>query len=230
MTDSRFIVELKRPSMLEKLRAVAKVVSRPALVKSLLATAATGYLRDTGWARSVLAGTAVDQDGEPLPWVTLPFIDFIAGRLTTAMTVFEFGSGSSTAFFARHAAEVFSVEHDASWFERVQRGAPANVHLSLTELDYGGQYCKAAAATGRTFDVIIVDGRDRVRCALNAVASLSTAGCIVLDDSERASYAEVAAGLRERGFKALDFWGLAPGLTYKKCTSVYYRGDNCLGI
>ena len=34
----------------------------------------------------------------------------------------------------------------------------------------------------------------------------------------------------DRGFRELDFWGMAPIIRYNKCTAIYYRDRNCLGI
>jgi len=36
--------------------------------------------------------------------------------------------------------------------------------------------------------------------------------------------------LKQLGYNDLDFWGIAPGIFYKKCTSILYRDNNCLGI
>jgi predicted O-methyltransferase YrrM len=50
------------------------------------------------------------------------FLDAHVGRETR---VFEFGCGGSTIFFARRAASVVSVEHDAAWAQRVERSIAA---------------------------------------------------------------------------------------------------------
>ena len=31
-------------------------------------------------------------------------------------------------------------------------------------------------------------------------------------------------------YNELDFWGIAPGIFYNKCTSIFYKDNNCLGI
>jgi hypothetical protein len=70
------------------------------------------------WQRALApeANPLVDQR----PWLTFPAISFLKRSLTPHMRVFEFGAGGSTLFFARHAGEVVSVEHDASWGRKVQ--------------------------------------------------------------------------------------------------------------
>ena len=77
---------------------------------------------------------------------------------------------------------------------------------------------------------MVVDGRDRPRCAMNAPAALKPGGVIHWDNSERASYAEGIAFLANSGFRRLDFSGLGPVGAYAWRTSIFYKPDNCLGI
>ncbi|MEI6085198.1 MAG: hypothetical protein WCS70_12970 [Verrucomicrobiota bacterium] len=49
------------------------------------------------------------------------------------MKVFEYGSGGSTVFFARHAGQVFSVEHDPAWHGHVGKTLAAQ---QLTNCHY----------------------------------------------------------------------------------------------
>jgi len=69
-----------------------------------------------------------------------------------------------------------------------------------------------------------------VNCIRCSLPMLTNDGCLVLDDSERGEYEAGCRVLLDSGFKRLDFWGMAPGLNYRKCTSVFYRRDNCLDI
>jgi hypothetical protein len=65
---------------------------------------------------------------------------------------------------------------------------------------------------------------------MNSVDSLTANGVMILDDSERADYIKGIEFLQTRGFKRLDFWGIAPGIFFNKCTSVFYKAENCLSI
>src|SRR5688572_10403591 len=51
--------------------------------------------------------------GQPIPWYTYPAIEFIRQLDFSQSTVFEYGSGNSTMFWAASAARVISVEEDA---------------------------------------------------------------------------------------------------------------------
>jgi hypothetical protein len=198
--------------------------------KELLAFKKGGYLYDIGWINSLSTGTIVDQTGKPLPWVTYPFIHFIAGRLQKSFEVFEFGSGNSTLYYAYKVTGVDSVENNEFWYDKIKSSMPSNVNLFYCELVYGGEYCKYALTTNKQYDMIIVDGRDRVNCCINNLVALKPTGVVILDDSEREQYAPGINFLKESGFKQIDFWGTAPTVNYLKCTSVFYRSNNCLGI
>ena len=114
--------------------------------------------------------------------------------------------------------------------EKLIENIPENVKLIHCELKYGGDYCKSVVSTDRKFSIIIVDGRDRVNCILNSTSSISQDGVLILDDSEREEYQYGVIHLKKLGFNELDFWGIAPGIFYNKCTSIFYKDNNCLGI
>ena len=189
-----------------------------------------GALEEDGWFRSYRVSAPVDRHGEAIPWVTYPFIDFISERLEKEFDIFEFGSGNSTLFYSRHVRSVTSVEHDKAWYETMVANLPANAIMLFKELSADGDYSRSAEATLKPYDIIIVDGRDRVNCCRNCLSALKAGGVVVLDDSERPEYHAGRTFLKNHGFREIPFWGMAPGLLYKKCTTVFYRTDNCLGI
>lgn len=107
---------------------------------------------------------------------------------------------------------------------------PENVKLFHSEMETGGVYCKFAANSGKQYDIIVVDGEDRINCCLNNLAALKPGGVVVLDDVERTAYAPGVNFLTEAGFKRIDFWGTAPTIDYMKCTTLFYRTNNCLAV
>ncbi len=211
-------------------KALATLISKPSRLKALLSFGHKGYLNSIGWFNAFDKKQAIDADGEALPWVTYSFIDFIRRRIDKKQNIFEYGSGSSTAFYAKRAGSVISVEHDKEWFDSVSQKNPANAEMVFCKLERDGDYAKKAKSLGKKFDIIIVDGRDRVNCCKYGADALSSYGVIVLDDSEREIYNPARAFLKQRGFKELSFSGISPGLFYEKATSVFYRRDNCLDI
>ncbi|MEJ5961236.1 FkbM family methyltransferase [Pedobacter immunditicola] len=215
---------------MSKLKALATLIAKPNRLNALLSYGHKGYLANIGWFKAFDTQQAVDANGEALPWVTYSFIDFIKDRLNKEQKVFEYGSGSSTLFYAKRVSKVVSVEHDENWFNKIVRTKPANADMIFTKLEKGGEYSKKAALLGEQFDIIIVDGRDRVNCCKESIHALSKQGVLVLDDSERKEYDEARFFLKDNGFKELSFSGISPGLFYFKATSVFYKTENCLGI
>ena len=216
--------------MSSKLHLLFKVFTSPKRLRTLLAFNEKGYLDEIGWFNAFDSQSPIDGDGNPIPWVTYSFIDFIKERLKKQHTVFEFGSGNSTFFYGKYAGIVVSVEHDKEWFDKILSTKPENAELIYCELVRDGDYCRMPLKLEEKFDIIIVDGRDRVNCCKQAVNAVSESGVIVLDDSEREFYREGISFLISKGYKELSFSGISPGLFYRKSTSVFYKSDNCLGI
>lgn len=212
------------------LQALTTLLAKPRRLKALLSYGHKGYLNTIGWFRAFDEQQAIDENGEPLPWVTYSFIDFIKGRLNRELVVFEYGSGSSTLFYAQKVKRVVSVEHDQSWYNKIVGSKPSNAEMIFTQLSTDGEYARKASTLNEKFDIIIVDGRDRVNCCKYSLDALSPRGVIVLDDSERSAYNDARILLKQAGFRELSFSGISPGLFYLKSTSVFYRTENCLSI
>jgi SAM-dependent methyltransferase len=196
----------------------------------LLGFKKANYLYDIGWTNSIITGNVVDAANNPLPWVTYPFVQFIGERLSNSLDVFEFGSGNSTLYYASKVGRVTSIDHDKFWYDKIKSSMPSNVNLFYCELVDGGDYCDYAVKSKKQYDIIIVDGMERVDCCINNVDALKPSGVVIIDDTERDEYDKATAFLKEKGFKRLDFWGTAPTVYYLKCTTIFYRDDNCLGI
>jgi hypothetical protein len=216
--------------MSSRIHLLYKVFTSPKRLRTLLAFNDKGYLDEVGWFNAFYGQLPVDRDNSPIPWVTYSFIDFIKERLKRQFTVFEFGSGNSTYFYAKYAGIVVSVEHNREWYDKIAATKPENAEIFFCELVRDGDYCRMPLKLEETFDMIIVDGRDRVNCCRQSVKALSEHGVIVLDDSEKVDYKEGINFLVSKGFKELTFTGISPGLFYRKATSVFYRPDNCLNI
>lgn len=216
--------------MIHKMKKLIDVLIRPKLFKQFISMNSSGYLKEIGWIESFTCQLPIDKEHNPLPWVTYSFIDFIEDRLNKNMTIFEYGSGNSTLWYSKKVKLVISVEHDKKWYERIKNDMPENVKIHYKELIYGGDYARFTSTITERFNIIIVDGRDRVNCLKQSINSVSKDGVIVLDDSERDAYKEGIDFLLKNNFKKIDFWGISPGLFYKKCTTVFYKNNNCLGI
>ncbi|MEX1268917.1 MAG: hypothetical protein WEA56_07940 [Balneolaceae bacterium] len=186
------------------------------------------YLRDVGWFKSFRTGKNVDAQLNPIPWFTYSAIHLINDRLPEDATVFEFGSGLGTGWWADKARKVDSVEHNSEWVKKIKPLLPDHVEILFRELDNG--YETAAGEKGTLYDVIIIDGRNRVQCCYNSIRSLSDRGIVIFDDSNRGKYQAAIQMLKKGGFKQLPLRGFSP-IDFLGCeTSIFYREGNLLNL
>ena len=190
------------------------------------------YLFETGYIKSIEKGAPFSKLGEPIPWLTYSFIYFIEERLNSKMSILEFGSGNSTLYWSKRVKHVDSIEHDPVWFKKVKSlYLPQNVNINLKNTGENGNYSNLSKTLKKTrFSMILVDGVERVNCLKNNYTLLEDNGVMVLDDSERDEYLSGINFLISKGFKKIDFWGLAPGVHNLKCTSIFYKENNCLRL
>jgi SAM-dependent methyltransferase len=137
--------------------------------------------------------------------------------------VFEWGSGASTVWLSRRCGEIVSVEHDPAWFARLRREVEdlENITLMQRGLEKDGRdYVGAIGARGGSFDLIVIDGRQRARCLEEAVAYLAPDGIVLFDDSGRRRYRAAigACGLAERAY-----FGRSYCVPYPDHTSILFR-------
>jgi methyltransferase family protein len=178
--------------------------------------------RDYAHFRSVVTQQAIDADGKPVPWYTYPAIEFLSQLDFSEKTVFEYGSGMSTLFWAGRAQRVVSVEDDEQWHGIVAAQLPGNASVRL-ESDLS-KFPDAIPA-GEQFDVIVVDGpargRTRLKCCRVALGALREGGLIILDNSDWLP--ESSRLLRESGLLEVDMTGFAPICGHVQTTSLYFH-------
>ena len=217
------------------LNAMAELARRvlPNCLFSPLRRAATAVLTpmafswQSGHFRSALAARALDRGGEPLPWYTYPMISFLQTKRFAGRTVLEFGAGQSTLWWARRADRVVALEDHSDWHSRLSGRVDQNVELHLV----GSRLEEAEGLfSGQRFDVIVIDGLDRLACADRALDLLAARGAVIFDNSDghwggcEGEY-PVLDLFREAGYSRIDFYGHAPGVIVPHCTSLLFRGD-----
>ena len=198
--------------------------------KLLLGRYLVPYFEEIGWFNSIREQLPVDRNSNYIPWFTYPAIAFLQGRIQPDMEVFEYGSGTSTLWWAEKVSSVISCEHDIKWYSSIKTKIPFNAEILHYNLEVGGEYCKAILEYKNRFNIIVIDGRDRVNCAKNSPGALREDGVIIWDNVEREKYQEGFFYLIQNGFRRLDFEGLGPVGRNKWITSIFYRRDNCFGI
>jgi hypothetical protein len=188
------------------------------------------YLHLSGWMQSLSAKKPIDQNGNPIPWMNFPVVRILEERLTKDLNLFEFGSGYSTLFYAEKVRAVTSVEYDEKWLHIIKSQLPDNVNIIFKQQDVDGDYCRVINSTGEKYDVVIVDGRDRVNCIKQSISALTSKGVILLDDSQRKRYQEGIDFAKSHGFKALNLEGLKATGTEVDRTTIFYQAGNCFDI
>ncbi len=184
-------------------------------------------LRENGWYKSFIYKKPIDKQGNPIPWLNYPFLDFIRPRLNKSFFFFEYGCGNSTLWFSNYVQHIDSVEHEKEWYEHIRNKIPPNVHLYLKNL-HSTEYEQSILTTSHLYDLILIDGRKRLECSQNAVKKLKTNGVIILDNSD--AYPEILEFFKSLGFKEISFWGIAPIVPMKTCTTIFYKANNILNI
>lgn len=199
--------------------------------------------RAAGHARSLFAiHDVADMIHLDLAWWTYDAVHaverFLASR-PAPVRVFEYGSGASTAWLARRADDVTSVEHDAGFATylssvldpawpvdlRVVEAVPSPAPLAPSRrrghqgLDFDA-YVRAIDDVDGEFDLVVVDGRARVACARRALTRLLPGGMLLLDNANRAEYASVVA---DPGLDVQVLRGATPCLPYPTSTALIRR-------
>ncbi len=150
------------------------------------------------------AGHTPDKTGEPWePWLTREAIEILDRTIFPKTKLFEFGAGGSTIWYAERCLFVDSIEHDPAWLRFV---TSAIVHYKIrnacvfygsSDNNYAHYLDFAAEILGRDgqkfgpYDVVVVDGRCRVKSVRIAAPHVRPGGRIVLDNAERPYYAPV---------------------------------------
>jgi len=150
-------------------------------------------LNDTAW-----------EEGKP--WLRPAAVDYIESHLPIKSKVFEWGSGASTIWLARHEYQVHSLELNYDWYPQILKRLQDEGIDHCVNLHYYGSidqwdaplspsdmqmYADAVlCADIQDQDLILVDGRNRCRCLANARSRVKIGGLLCLDNSERTEYAK----------------------------------------
>jgi predicted O-methyltransferase YrrM len=171
-----------------------------------------------GWLRYPAAWWRARRGRAPeRPWIVPASIGWLRRRIRSDWSILELGSGRSTAWFARRAGRVISLEDNEYWFprtrERLEHAGLSNVDLRLRPVEDFPR--EVASLPDAAFDLVVVDFLEapsvtRIDVLEPAVKKVRAGGYLLLDDSDRPGYAEayeLLAGWRERRFTGIkDEW------------------------
>jgi hypothetical protein len=149
------------------------------------------------------------------PWLAFDLVDWLDGTLRGDSVVFEYGGGGSTAWFSDRVKFVVSAEHNPEWATSLREtfGETSNVELlqSHTAEDWDEYIGLIDRYPDEFFDLVLIDGRERLRCLDRSIPKVRPGGYLILDDFWRPRYAPAAEKLAT--WERRDFRGIAPGKT-----------------
>ena len=188
-------------------------------------------MRSAGWHQSVGEHRPVDHQGDPTPWYTYAALEWLTPRVKHHHQVFEFGGGYSTVWYGMHSGQVVTVEHNSAWLDQMRTMVGSNVTLlqrNITgdEATSEGDSVYSGAIEAyplKSFDIIVIDGMERVRCAHVAPPRLRDDGIIVFDNSDKPLFRPGIDYLHSQGFGRIDFYGFVAQVGTRNCTSVFSK-------
>jgi predicted O-methyltransferase YrrM len=142
------------------------------------------------------------------PWIPPAAIGWLKRRIRGDWRVLELGAGRSTPWFARRCGTLVSFEDDPGWHartgERLAELDLDNIELRLVAIERFP--AEVAVLPADSFDLMFIDFLEspdvtRVDCVRPGREKVRPGGYLVLDDSDRPSYAEayeLLPGWRQR--------------------------------
>jgi len=125
-------------------------------------------------------------DYEKNPWLSTEANRFLNSYVNQDTKILEFGAGGSTVWFSGRTKHLITIEHDNNWYQKVSPQVDTDIRL-LPRPYYG--VCDEFK--DESFDLILIDGRDRIRCIEKAHSKVKPDGILMLDNSERDIYSAV---------------------------------------
>lgn len=206
-------------------KAMQAAMRTPRLIHEL--TRNPHYLRP--WIRDRLPGA--DPIGRGLPWISYPAIGRLEGLLEPGMKVFEWGGGGSTIFLARSGCRVTCVESSEFWCDRIrERLDQLHPHQRETvdlrfqpadpiERPEGLDAYVDEVSRGGPWDLILVDGWERARCARAGAGALRPGGLLLFDNADHRQFSHVPEILSD--FEREQFPGLGALRVWATQTDIY---------
>ena len=185
----------------------------------------THALEQIGWNQTRRIRSAV-LHGIPIPWFTYASVQFIDQIIPTSAHVLEVGGGNSSLFWINRGNQLVTIETNQIWTNRITSSNrfDRNHHEVIT-IPMENQEAISNALGDRLFDVVISDGLgDRRELGTYLSTRVKENGILIWDNSDRGPDNDAIEGLRQDGWKSLDFFGLGPINAYCTKITILHRG------
>lgn len=150
--------------------------------------------------------------GSEEPWFTRKAINKLSKIICSNDIGFEYGMGSSTIWYALRVKKLYTIEHDKSWYQDINKQLKekkiTNVNSYLIKADtkleqnyksyhdlyknksFKSYINKIKEYPDNYFNFISIDGRARNAGIREAIIKLKPKGLLILDNSDRIVYDE----------------------------------------
>jgi predicted O-methyltransferase YrrM len=136
---------------------------------------------------------------DEIPYMNETEIVHLMKYINRNTELLEIGGGGSTIFLSKFVKKIVTVEHNKEWagkmFSVLQKSRKNNWTLHIAEPNFPQQHPFQPAQPGQfdryinhirsldeVFDVILIDGRDRVRSVEATVDKLKRGGYMIIHD------------------------------------------------
>jgi hypothetical protein len=147
----------------------------------------------------------------------------LLGKQKERINILEWGSGGSTIYFSNFLEEKriqytwLSLEYNKQWYQKVFERIKNNSNIKMILFDVGNnnlrqrndemnEYVEYPKSLEKKFDFILVDGRKRRRCLLEAQKLLNPGGVVFLHDAQRKYYHCVLGNYSDSFFICPHLW------------------------
>ena len=160
----------------------------------------------------------------PEPWLTFTAIDFIRERLKKGLQVLEWGTGSSSLWFAQHECLVTAIEDNEDWANIIKGMESENINIMVKKLQ--SDYVKPKI-NFTAINIFLIDGIYRNECASYLVklinsGDISAGSMIIFDDTSRLEYQESVQSLTKCCKEIYHFTGIS-NIVIDKMTSIFIK-------
>lgn len=110
-------------------------------------------------------------------------IELIISYLNPNYKMFEWGCGGSTLYFSKYVSFYRSIEHQKTWFDKIKPIVSDNTELyHIEDTNNYTNYINAISNYKDKYDAVLIDGRQRVKCAEKCAEYLNINGYIFIHD------------------------------------------------
>lgn len=174
-----------------------------------------------GQFRTIKNWECIDKNGKPIPWYTYPAIEYLSFLDFSDKTVFEYGGGYSTLWWAERSKKLITVESDKQWYEKIKLKLQSKNNSVIIYKEDKESYVNSILEQDDLFDVVIIDGLWRGECAklcLNKV-NYQNGFMIILDNSDW--YPGIYQYFINNDLIGVDFHGFSPINGYTLTTTIF---------